>query len=446
MKNQNITNLVRRAKLKLFTNNLIFFGMCVNKFKWVIEKLPQEIEGYVLFNEKDLSKLESGAIYLNKYYLSQPNYTHDHLVYLLCHELLHILNKHGIRKGDREYEIWCIACDHVIEQFLKSLSNIIKPYQNRYNIVEELSSEIPQCTTEQAYEWLIKKRDRMQIKTKSTGENTPDMIQVYDQSNNLLLNVSSNMGGIEKNSSELNSATTHQIEQLVAEARAILENLKQKGTLPGNLVSYLDDILKVEIPWERLVEKAIKTNTILKPDDRSWKNLNKFYISHKLTLPGYSFIEEQEGTGILIIGVDSSGSISDKNLKQFSDVIQMSMCYFKEVHLLVHDVNITQQKIFNKENIASFYEFIKKEGYRGRGGTSHKYLFEHIEQEYWEKNKDELSMVISLTDNYSDIQYEYKKYNWIKNNLPLVLIVTKNGTILSLEEGYGDIVQIKINN
>jgi len=57
-------------------------------------------------------------------------------------------------------------------------------------------------------------------------------------------------------------------------------------------------------------------------------------------------------------------------------------------------------------------------------------------------------MVISLTDGYSDIEsyYQNPKFEWIKNNIPLVFIITKDGNGMSLDQTYGNISQIKINN
>jgi len=68
------------------------------------------------------------------------------------------------------------------------------------------------------------------------------------------------------------------INQIIAESRAIFENIKSQGSLPSYLTTYLENILKVEIPWEVLVDKAIKTNIIMKPDDRSWRSLKQIFL------------------------------------------------------------------------------------------------------------------------------------------------------------------------
>lgn len=433
--------LIRKAKLKLFTNNLFFFGMMANKFSWSVEPLPEQVEGFVSFNLDDPSKLESGVIHINETYLLKPDYTYNNLIFILCHELLHILNKHGIRKGDRNWDKWNIACDHVIEVFLKKMSDLIKPYNNQYNIIPELYNQKPDCTAEYAYDWIVNHPES--VKTRQANEMA---IDVLDSHENYMFTVVTNLGGVTSAVDTKENIKATLTNQIVAEARAIFENsIKSKGNLPSYLVTYLDEILKVEIPWETLVEKSIKTNVIMKPDERTWRHLNKYFIPHKINLPGYACIEDDEGTGTLIIGVDSSGSISDKNLKKFSSVIENSVKYFETIKLLVHDVVIHQRKEFTKDNIEKFYHFISKVGYQGRGGTSHRNLFEEIQKEYWEKNKDELSMVISLTDMASDIESCYKEQEWIRNNLPLTFIITESGQTLNLDPTFGNITQIKIN-
>ena len=431
--------LIRKAKLKLFTKQLIFFGMCANKFNWEFEKFDESVEAFVRFQLSDLTKLENGIIHFNTHFTTQQDYTYDNLVFVICHELLHILNKHGARQNERKFNEWNVACDHVIEIFLKKLSSICKPFKNRYNIIDALERENPNCTAEQAYDWIIKHQSTIKI------QNNQDMkIDVFDQNNILLYTV---IVSPEDDDSDLSTKNLI-IDQIVAESRAIFENIRGRGDLPGYMIEYLENILKVEIPWETLVEKSIKTNIIMKPDDRTWRNLNKFFIPHKINLPGYSLIQETEGVGHLIICVDSSGSISSRSLKKFSGIIESSMRYFKIITVLIHDVKVHQKKTFNNDTIGQFYEFVKNEGYRGRGGTSHKYVFDEIQTEYWEKDKDDLSMVICLTDGVSDIEeiYQNSKYTWIKNNLPLTFILTKGSNRLHLNPSFGTINQIVINN
>jgi predicted metal-dependent peptidase len=438
--NQKIKNLAKKAKLKLFTKDLMFFGLQSYKFEWSFEDPGHEnAEGWVLFSKDDPDHLEAGTIHFNERIVSKDDYTYNHLCYLNCHELLHILNKHGSRRGNRRNDVWCVACDHVVETELKHMSNVIKPWNNQYNIIPEITKAIPNCSAEKAYNWLLQNK---QFASRISQNPETGQIEVKDQNGEVMFTVSPMQGGSDEKG-KIEPQTVQQVEQFVSEARAMFTDMKKKGTISGSISEHLDKILKVEIPWDELLEKAIKTNVVLKPDGRSWRNINKYYVGIGLTLPGYSLEETNEGVGTLIICADTSGSVSKKQLKQFSYVIEKSMTYFERVVLLVHDVQIHQEKEFSKDNILEFYNFISKEGYKGRGGTSHKYVFDKIE-EMWENDMDDISMCISLTDAYSDIEHLYKNYKFIKNNTPLVFILTDDGKIMTLEKDYGEITQIQI--
>jgi len=435
-------DLIKKTKLKLFIKELLFFGILSNKFEWKISNFSENIEGYVKFNSTDPSILESGTININEFYISKPDYTYNNLAFLICHELLHILNKHGLRVGDKIFELFNVAGDHCIEVFLETLKKYIKPYGNRYNIIDELHREKPRCHTEGAYDWILKHQSKVDVQKidelslQTTVNESGNKSYQYIITNNV-----TNTTNASESEEKLKEVL---IDQFVSEGRAIFENIKTAGNIPGAISEYLQNILKVEIPWETLVEKSIKTNVEMKPDDRSWHSINKYYMCHNITLPGVYFIEDKDGIGTLIILIDTSASIDVKNLKRFAYIMEKSMSYFKTIKLFTHDTVVHQEKEFTQDNISEFQNFITNEGFKGRGGTSHKDAFNKIET-LWEENKDDLSMVISLTDCYSDIERIYKKYNWIKNKLPLTFVITKSGGTLNLEKDHGNILQIRIN-
>ena len=435
------------ARIKLFRRDLglNFFGALAYQFQLDVHEMSDRAEGYIMYNKENLDKSGDGIIHLNRKMVSQPDYTHDNIIYVILHELLHILQKHGLRRGQREPEAWNFACDHVVDRDLREIGKV-KRYKNACNIIEELDKEKPKCSAEQAYEWIRKKQK--QNKMTISMDKKSGMIKVEDHSTGEIFYVNPQAGGqdqTENQSPDDKKKYKYAIDNFLSHARALYETMKDKGTVGGSLATYLDKILKVEIPWESLLEKAIKTNTIMKPDERSWRQLNKYFQPHGMTLPGYSFIEDNEGIGLLIVLADTSGSISDKNLKQFSSVIIQSMKFFKTILLITHDVPIHQEKEFDSDSIRDFYQFINEEGFKGRGGTSHKAVFDRIE-ELWEDNeiKDDLSMVISLTDNQSDSHRIYQDYRWIKNKVPLVFVLTPNGDEHKYE--YDSILNIRINN
>lgn len=424
-----IQKKVKEARIKFFRKDygLQFFGALFYKFELRVEQLimGDMAEGYVEFNKENLGE-STGVIHANENMVGKEDYTSGNLIALISHELMHILERHAVRRGKRNYKIWGVATDHCIDRTLKEAfkdRNDITFYQNRYNIIDRLEKELPQCSAEEAYTWLEKNSQKISITCNGDGSYTFEDEQTGQQ---FTFVPSDTNCGKEKDNADDKAKTKEIVNNFFAEAQALYENLKQKGAVAGGLQEKLDNILKVEVPWEELVEKAIKKNTILKPDERSWRKLNNYYRPLGITLPGYSLVEDNEGVGDMIICADTSGSIDKTNLKKWAGIIMDSMKYFKRIILLVHDVDVQQIKEFDKDNIILFHQFIQKEGFQGRGGTSHKPVFNYIEKEHWLEadKRDDLSMIMCLTDGASDLESIYQNYEFIKNNTPIVLTLS----------------------
>ena len=72
-------------------------------------------------------------------------------------------------------------------------------------------------------------------------------------------------------------------------------------------------------------------------------------------------------------------------------------------------------------------EYFKEQGIKGRGGTSHKYVFKYFDK-YLEDHPDDLSLCISITDMCSDINSSLDITNFYKT-VPLILLSSSNTKI-----------------
>ena len=444
-----IKTKIKQARLKMFRKDvgLMLFGACAYKFNWNVTNMSNSVEGGVCFDIKT-KNVEDGNIHINEYYIKRDDYTYDNLVALITHELIHILQKHGQRRKNRDNRLYNFAADHVVDRDLKELD--LNPYKNRFNIIPELHNENPKCTVEQAYDWIYNRTNRFSIKSsgddRDDGDNTVQGFTVTDEKTGEKYEITNTPDNNSELSQEASEKLKQKVEQFVSEARAQNQIMRKKGMGSGKIQEYLDKLLEVKINWEDLLEKAIKTNTILKPNQRNWRRIHPYYQLHGLTLPGRSMEEEKENVGLLILLLDVSASINKKELRQFGYVLNKSIGYFDTILLLTHDYVIQQNVEFQKEDHGKFFEFLKKQGFKGGGSTSHRDCFEYIEKEIWSDNekRDVLSMVISLTDGYSDIENLVDKYNWIKNNTPLVFMSTSGWKFKDEKEEFKNISNIQI--
>lgn len=431
------------ARKKLLTKELLFFGINLYKYDWRADhNCPETAGAYVAFTGKNLTELAAGSIFLNGKLISKPDFTHLNLTWFLIHEQLHVLNSHGSRMGDREPLLWNLATDHVIERVIKDIhdnekkngvTNVITPYGGieRANIIPEVENDLPNGSAEEVYVWLINNRNNYEISelpgsggkdsdqpNSGSGNGGPKWFQVKNKKTGKTYVVSDN---------KLDTAAKKAERQAQSDARAAFENIKDKGNMPAGLSRYLEEILKIEIPWTQLLEDAIKQHVEIKPAGRSWHQLNKFFAPHNLTLPGVGYEEENTGVGTMIVGVDTSGSISRKETAQFASIIMDAVKYFKTVRVLVHDVNVHQDLEYDKDNILEFGKLLKETGFSGGGGTSHKPVFNKINT-LWDEDPDSLSMCIFLTDGYSDVEQIWRNFEWSGGNkIPTYFVITSSG-------------------
>ena len=201
--------------------------------------------------------------------------------------------------------------------------------------------------------------------------------------------------------------TKDALEDLADQARmAWHSSAISKGNIPGGLAQFLDEIFKVEIPWNEILEGAIMY-TVQNRQDSTWTWPNECYRAIGLHLPGEY---EETAPDTLLAAIDSSGSIGDDDLKTFVGILCNSVQYFDKLVVLVHDVKVQQEiDMGDHPNEEVVYTQLKK--IMGRGGTSHGPVLKRIGEL---EEECRLSCIIFLTDFYSDVQHYAMENPWMK--------------------------------
>jgi predicted metal-dependent peptidase len=416
---------LRRARLKLSGNKYRFLGLCLYSIRTAIfgKELPGmgNYEGFVKY-EKGSSGTYENKIYINGSIIEKaPIYKTSNMIDIMLHEFNHILRRHDIRKGTRESTEWNIACDHIIDKSLKAL-NLSIPLVG-YNILKQIEYDSKYTSEESVYNWLMankNKPNKIQICMNPDGS-----AFVHDKWNNTEFTMFPDLascipGENGETPSDISPEQVQAIESYVSQVRAIYNMEKERGNISGGLQQAFEKLLEVHIPWEQVLEKAIKKCAFEKTDRRNWKRPNKFFINYGIYLPGRVPYTENNGVGTLIIHIDSSGSISDIDLRKAGYVIYKSIQHFNKIIVLVADVQIHQTVEFQKNNSEEMLKYFKDNGVKGRGGTSHKYVFNYFDK-YLEENPDELSLCISITDMCSDIEHCLTT-NLFHKTVPLIFL------------------------
>lgn len=415
LKSMNNKEKLRQAILKILNlTKLKLFGCLIYNFK--INIIGDEIFENYNISEKELSIIKQPLtacasiidkkphIDIYEWFITEN--TVEELEFILLHEILHVLDGDLHRCGKRNQKIFNYASDHVINTTLKkSVAKKEIPLSIPKSIftIDELKNK--DLTKEEVYEYLM--------------ENTTEETVMFENGEIIVSTLKVNGKKIIVATDIQHSEVKEVSETLKAEARAV-QSMDGKGSSSGVLSKLIDKIIQIKIPWNNILMNVIATKVVPSCDTKSWRNINKKLYPHKIYLPGQDYDTIPD---FLIILVDTSGSISDIDLKKFGGLIFQSSSYFDLIRIIKHDVKIQDDITIPASEFATSDVIYK---YKGRGGTSHKYVFNAVEKSY--EDGDEISMVLALTDFESDIDQLWKNYKWHKE-IPFKLILTKHTNV-----------------
>jgi len=404
----------------LNTNALRLFGCLLynfNTFYLVTEDLipddcPEDIAKAIKARATALATIIDGKPTIAFYNSFIDECDVEELTFVNLHEILHILNK-DYMAGDTypDKELHNLAADHIHNCALKhdidkGIIRKVKCPESAF-IITELVDKKDYTTIAEVYNWLVDNAVKHGgIQTLGNGL-TVYKLTINGKERIVVQDIGRN--GVEAVDGEI-------AEALQAEARTILETASElfKGDMAGSAVNKLiEKIIAVEIPWTSLLDKSISQKLI--PDDcnRSWKGLQKRPFALGLMYPTDDVMEKPSK---LILLEDQSGSITQSDIRKFASILLQSIRYFDEVWIMRHDVRIHHNKVY-QSNQTTEEDLSFEAG--GRGGTSHKYVFQEIQEAF--EDGDDLSLVIMLTDFYSDIEGLWKKFEWCKH-IPVTIV------------------------
>lgn len=168
---------------------------------------------------------------------------------------------------------------------------------------------------------------------------------------------------------------------------------KIMGKLPAALERFVDGLLKPQVDWKAVLRRFVTERS---KNDYSWMRPNRAMLVHGVYMPSlYS-----ESMGDIVIGVDTSGSISQTVLDAFSAECEavIAATLPANVHVVYCDSHVNRA-----ESFARYDEF--KLTACGGGGTAFKPVFDYVD----EKGLRPVCLIY-LTDLYGDHSFSAPEY------------------------------------
>ena len=311
------------------------------------------------------------------------------LIGLIAHEVLHPALFHTTRRGNRDPIRWNWACDHAINLILTNSGVILPPGAVCDKKFKGMSAEAiydamgPEDLPPED-EWNI----GVVMDAGSGPENQKDRVKEGKSPGQGLTH--SDIAQAEKD-----------WQMAVAQAAQVV---KSQGKLPAGLEVFVNELLHPKIPWAAQLKPFF---TKLTPQSHTWTRPNRRFIGQDIILPSVSF----GNTGEVIVALDTSGSVSDSEFKQFTSEIICMLYNAKPEKLLVMyvDSSIHDIRTFTPNEPLNFKKLARK----GYGGTSFIPPFTYCEEHNLNPH-----VLVYLTDGYGPFPDSPSRFPtvWVINN------------------------------
>lgn len=190
---------------------------------------------------------------------------------------------------------------------------------------------------------------------------------------------------------ELDEQAKKELERDIDSAirQGLIAEQKVAGKGGGGLNRDLAELLEPKVDWRDVLREFVKATCNAK-DTSSWRRVNRRYLSGDVYMP--SLIGER--VGHLVLGIDTSGSVGNKELAEFLSEVQSIA---KDVHpdkvdLIYWDGEVAGHEEYSSSQVDSIITSTKP---AGGGGTDPTCVMRYMEEKAIKPEA-----IIMLTDGY----------------------------------------------
>jgi predicted metal-dependent peptidase len=316
----------------------------------------------------------------------------EELEAVLAHEVMHCALAHHCRRDGRDPELWNQAADYAINPLL--ISNGFTLPQGAL-----VDSAFEGLSAEEIYARLAQSRASVSIPQNGSPQrgneasqaiggaaqssqpgarrahDGKDCSQAKRQKDQCPHSARpGGFGEVTDAHDEHDQAASHaererQAREWSIAADQALRSAETCGHKPSSLRRPLQESRESQQDWRAILRRFVAATA---PADYCWTPPNRRFIASRIYLPAV----KREGLGVLVIAVDTSGSIGDEELQQFAGEIESisAEAQPEAIHIVYCDAAVQGSEEFNAGE-AIHLEPI------GGGGTDFRPVFQWVQQQ-----------------------------------------------------------------
>ena len=295
--------------------------------------------------------------------------------FLFGHEVLHCVYDHFGRRGSRDPQLWNIANDYCVNGDLKKhrvgefITSVPCLYDSKY---EGKSSE-------EIYDILYENAEKISIDDlldRVLDEHIDDESQGGD----------GDQDGKGKGRPKLSKEEREKIKDEIKEAMLSAASTCDAGNLPAGVKRLIQQLTEPKMNWRELLRMQLESTI---KSDYTWLRSSRKGWHVDAVMPGMRTTDAID----VAIGIDLSGSISDRQGKDFLAEVKGIMEAFDSyrIHVVCFDTEVYNPQVFTSDNL----EDIESYELMGGGGTDFDCVFKYLKD-----NEIEPKKLVMFTDGY----------------------------------------------
>jgi len=406
---KDVITKIKKARLQLLFNQP-FFGT-------LTMQLPIETADWI-----PTAAVDGRKIYVNLEFFSTLSV--DEIVFVLCHEVMHVVYDHLGRRGHRDPQLHNMASDYVINAMLiheKIGAMPTKPVEIKEGAdkgsqrVGLYDPKYYGWTSEAVYDDLIKRGAKKQLTLDVHLELGKDA-----QNGDGKKQMQGNSIPIEIDEDELKKIREELKDKVLQAAQAA------QGKMPASIARLIDGLVEPKINWRDYIREVVQSQITA---DYAYQRPNRRHHGSDVIFP--NLIKEEEID--VEVTIDQSGSISTEMAQDFlSEVYGITQQYHSfRIGVSTFDTKLYNRQVFTAENAEEMLGYEPK----GGGGTDF-YAFWN----YYEKHDIRPKLLIVFTDLecYDHGPPDYcENVLWLINNPYNKEIVPQFGSWVRYERDIG---------
>jgi len=301
--------------------------------------------------------------------------------FLLGHEVLHCVYDHMGRRGDRIPKLWNIADDYCVNSDLikhrvgEKITTVPCLYDAKYDGL---------CA-EEVYDLLYENAEKINMDDlldKLLDDHLDDDGEDSEGSSDGE-DIDGSGKGRPKLSKEERDKIRDEIKEAVLSAAAASDGA---GNIPAGVRRLIQDMTAPKMNWRELLRMQLESTI---KNDFTWMKASRRGWHMDAIMPGMKNDELVD----IAVAIDTSGSISERMVRDFLSEIQGIMEQFAafKIHVFTFDTEVYNPRQYDSENLDDItdYEVL------GNGGTDFDAIFNYLKEEYIEPKR-----LVVFTDGY----------------------------------------------